>query len=359
MNKNHIKILHIVFWSVTLISTSLQTIPSYGKSPLDIIIEDFVFYSFSYFIVFYFFYFFITKKLIDKKSVKSLLFFGLLFILLSSAIFSLIYLYVFSVEIFASNFKEFLAQFKRSYFSFLETSFIFASSGSLIKIAVLWYDYLLKQKDLEKQSAINELALFKSRINPGFLVNTLKDFMNRIENTPDTAIMIIENLSDIMSYILYDAKKDYIELNKEIKILDEYFYLQKTKYDSIVFHFDINDNSSSVRFSPLLLLTYTDTLFNLDINYTEIKDIFVFLNADNNTLTFNIKFLLIENTKPQLIDKSCIENPILKCMNLLYKNNYKIDMSCTKESYHFDLTINYSTHFLEVNKSDNSSSFIL
>jgi two-component system, LytTR family, sensor kinase len=339
MKKKYIKILHIIFWTVTLISTGLESVPSFGKEPINIIIEDYFIYAFSYVSIFYSFYFFISIKYLKKEYAKYLTIFGLIFTVVYSVFFSFIYIAIIMKEIFALERNGFLLEYSKYFLSFFETNFIFALSGSLIKIALLWYESTIKQKEIEKQLVIGELALLKAQINPDFLVGTLIEFKNRIEQSPDDAILIIEKLSDIMSYMLYDTRKEFVELSKEINILNNYFFLYKTKLGSVGIKFNISGTVTGKMIPPLILMTFSDVVFNLEVSYSYIKEISVNLMVNDNAVQLNIEFRLKENAGPKPPDKNVFEETFNRHLNLLFDKNYILEMVCNDEKYYFALEI--------------------
>ena len=156
-----------------------------------------------------------------------------------SAIISIVYIYIISNELFAQSGNMFLIEYSKNFLQFLETNFIFALSGSLLKIALLGYENMVKQKEIEKQLITGELALLKTQVNPNFLTDVLIDFKNRIDKSPDTAIKIIENLSEIMGYMLYETSANKVLLDKEIKYINNYLNLQRVRYSPNFIDFEV------------------------------------------------------------------------------------------------------------------------
>jgi two-component system, LytTR family, sensor kinase len=339
MKNRYIKLIHILFWTVTLISTGLEMIPSFGKEPINVIIEDYFIYAISYTSIFYSFYFFISVKYLGKEYAKYLIIFGLIFTMVFSAFFSFVYIIFVPKEIFALDGNEFFLEYSKYFLSFFETNFIFALSGSLIKIVFLWYESTIKQKEIEKQLIIGELALLKAQINPDFLIGTLIEFKNRIEHSPNDAIFIIENLSEIMSYMLYETRKEYIELSKEISLLNNYFFLYKTKLNSIDIKFNVTGNIMGKMIPPLILMTFSDVVFNLENVFSDINEIFVNLMVSDNTIQLKIGFRLKENASPRPPDINVFKETFNKHLNILFDKNYLLEMKCDKDKYYFEFEI--------------------
>jgi LytS/YehU family sensor histidine kinase len=71
--------------------------------------------------------------------------------------------------------------------------------------------------------------LLKAQVHPDFLfktLNTIYDYANN--NSPHTSTMLA-NLSDLLSYMLYDCDKPFVPLDKEIAIMKDYMEMAKNK----------------------------------------------------------------------------------------------------------------------------------
>lgn len=95
---------------------------------------------------------------------------------------------------------------------------------------------LLKQQSLE-----NELAALKNQINPHFLFNSLNS-LNSLVRENKEATTFVSKLSFMYRYILQSNHTDLIPLKEEIKFLESYVYLIKTRYrDNFEIQMDLNE----------------------------------------------------------------------------------------------------------------------
>lgn len=342
MKKKYSILLHTIFWSVTLISTGLQIIPSIGKTPVYNIIWDYVIYAFSYIIVFYSFYFFISKKYLKKEYAKYLIIFGFLFTIFSSVIISIVYVLIVSNDLFTLSGNEFLIEYSKYLLLFLEANFIFALSGSLIKIALLWYESMLEQKEIEKKMVTNELALLKTQINPEFLVSALIELKNRTEKSPDKAIYIIENLSEIMSYMLYETSADKILLDKEIKYIYSYLNLQRVRYSPDIISFEVTGNTNGILVPPLLFMPFIENAFKYVDGFSQTPGIIINLDAGKNNLSFQIINHIKDNTDKNKSEDDFNLNSIKRRLDLLFGKNYNLEMVKENNKHPIKLNINFS-----------------
>src|SRR5512137_979311 len=117
MQRKQIIMIHIIFWIVMLFFIGLETIPSMGRITYDIIAADYFLYVISFFALFYSFYFFIKKEHLNKKRIRALIIFGLLFVLFINVPIAWIYVLFLAKEVFSLNGNAFLLEFTKYYMS--------------------------------------------------------------------------------------------------------------------------------------------------------------------------------------------------------------------------------------------------
>jgi two-component system, LytTR family, sensor kinase len=326
----------------------LETIPSFGKYSYSDIAADYVLYAISFIAIFYLFYFFIKKEHLTKKGIRALIIFGLLFVFVISAPIACVYIYCLAKEVFELKGNAFLIEFAKYCLSFLETNFLFAMSGALLKVALLRYENIMKQKEIEKQFVKGELALLRSQINPQFLLNTLTNIKSLIETAPPKAIYSIENLSDIMSYMLYDSSAEKVLLEDEISYLENYLDLQKFRFKNPDFYElnvagnvsgNITADISGVKVPPMIFMPFIEiALKNTDV-FSDTPAIVINLNVSDNHLSFEIINHMIGNISGLLNENEKDVSIIKRRLNLLFENNYKLEMKEEDKMYIIRLDI--------------------
>ena len=106
---------------------------------------------------------------------------------------------------------------------------------SLILISFLFWK--VNQYELEKKRSLalnnqklkTELLLLKSQVSPHFLFNTLNNIYSLSLDKHDHAPIMIEKLSEILRYLIYEGKKEVVPLEKEASLVKEYVALQLLK----------------------------------------------------------------------------------------------------------------------------------
>jgi two-component system, LytTR family, sensor kinase len=342
VKKKQIILIHIVFWTVIFIITGLETIPSIGKTSMNFIAVDCLLYIASYILFFYMYYLFISKKHFDKKKITLLTISGLIMILAVTLPVTYIYTYFLFDNVFEMSGKKYLLAIGKTYFGFLQLNFMFAMSGSLFKIALLWYDNFLKQKEIEKQFISSELALLKSQINPQFLLNTLANIKSLTETQPGKAIYSIENLSEIMSYMLYETSAEKVLIDDEISNMNNYLNLQRVRFNPDFIRFDVTGNTSGIFIPPLLFMPFIENAFKYADDLSKNPGVTINLDIGTNNLSFKVMNYIKEGKSHVKSEDGFSTKSIKRRLDLLYGDNYNLDIINESNKYLIKLNIKYS-----------------
>lgn len=214
---------------------------------------------------------------------------------------------------------------------------------SIILISVKYYR---DQKDivaLKEQKKTTELNLLKHQLNPHFLFNTLNNLYALALKKSDKTPSVIAKLSEILDYILYQCKDNYVPLSKEIELLENYITLEKIRYGNRVEVRFEKKIIADVKIAPLLLLTFVENAFKHGISQELAKGtIHLEINATKNEIVFVSK-----NTKPKAhlekmnAEKSAIGiQNIKKQLELLYPNNHDLMIHNNELTYEVVLKLN-------------------
>src|SRR5690606_34796559 len=88
-------------------------------------------------------------------------------------------------------------------------------------------------KNLKWEAARNEIELnkIKSQLNPHFIFNSMNSIRALVDENPDLAKNAITQLSNVLRNSLLMGKKKLIPLGDELKIVDDYLSLEKTRFE--------------------------------------------------------------------------------------------------------------------------------
>jgi two-component system, LytTR family, sensor kinase len=196
---------------------------------------------------------------------------------------------------------------------------------------------------IENQKREIELFALKNQIDSHFLFNTLNSIYGLSLKKSDLAPKAILLLSEILSYVIYETKKDFYPLSHEMQLINNYIELERIRWGkeiSIKFETDGTIENSFV--APLILFTFIENSFKhgvaktLDNPWVSIKvsvgqdeTIFEIENSiptnAANILKFNSKGIGFENIKHRL--------------SLLYPNMYYLSTRVNENSFYVRLTL--------------------
>ena len=138
-------------------------------------------------------------------------------------------------------------------------------------LVLLFLALLLKIRDrwirAEEEKLHAELAYLKAQINPHFLFNTLNSiYAMALGRSEQTAGAIVQ-LSSMMRYVLVEAGKEKVPLEKELTYLTDYIQLQQTRFEgSLQVVLEINGQPQGKQIFPLLLIPFVENAFKYGVN---------------------------------------------------------------------------------------------
>ncbi len=216
---------------------------------------------------------------------------------------------------------------------------------SLFIIISFLYWYFNRHKE-EEQKALQfsndklqaELQALKSQISPHFLFNSLNNIYSlSILDHPNAPIMI-EKLSDILKYLIYEGKHEEVALADEIQLIENYIQLQllrKLKNEESI-HYQIKGDFSDKKIAPLLLINIIENGFKHN-NVSAEKDGFLKINISisANTLMVSTENTFTPNTKKKGIG---LQN-LRQQLEHLYSKAYSLKVSDKNRIFRVELIL--------------------
>lgn len=131
-----------------------------------------------------------------------------------------------------------------------------------IKITIDWVKYKDKTQELSKTNLETELAYLKSQIQPHFFFNTLNNLYSLTLDKSDRAPETVLKLSELMSYVIYDAREKTVSLSNEINHINNYIDLERLRFgDRLKLDFDLSGDISGVELPPIIFLPFIENCF--------------------------------------------------------------------------------------------------
>lgn len=188
-----------------------------------------------------------------------------------------------------------------------------------------WLGQKQIQDKLEKQNLRSELNLLQSQLNPHFLFNTLHNIDVLIKHDNEKASASIEQLSDIMRYMLKDAKSDFVDLYKEINYIESYLSLEKLRLNNKMFlNYSISGDYTGLKIAPMIIIPFVENAFKHSVDSSIENGLTVKIAIEKSRLIFNCENQYdkseVDKDKTHGIGLETVQ----KRLDLIYKNKHKL-----------------------------------
>jgi len=203
--------------------------------------------------------------------------------------------------------------------------FLWIANGCLFRFFIDWFKKKKEVIILEKENVSSNLALLKNQINPHFLFNTLHNIDTLIYDNQEKASKSLVKLSDIMRYMLKDAKSDLVDLHKEIEHLENYLELEQLRLKNEKFlNYSIHGDVKGIEIAPMLMIPFVENAFKHSVDSSIENGIKINISIVNHKLHF-ICENRFDKSETDKDESHGIGLDILKKrLDLIYKNRYKL-----------------------------------
>ncbi|MDA3954123.1 MAG: sensor histidine kinase [Bacteroidales bacterium] len=197
-----------------------------------------------------------------------------------------------------------------------------------IKMTNKWFTDDQKKRELEKEHLKSELAFLQNQISPHFFMNTLNNIHAQIDINSKDAQASIVTLSKMMRYLLYESDRGQTKLKKEIEFLQSYVELMRLRIDeSVNIDLEISVSDEDIKLHPFLFISFVENGFKHGISYNEKSFIKIELKQNVEFVEFScINSLSVQNKITNPYSGVGLDN-IKKRLNLLYNNNYQLEIN--------------------------------
>ena len=128
---------------------------------------------------------------------------------------------------------------------------------ALFCIAKYVKDYMYAEriwKILEMKNKEAQLKLYQSQFDPHFLFNTINNLYALSLLNPKKTKEVIERIKIVLKYITGDTQKEFVDLQHEILLVENYIQLEKLRYGKrLKVEFETEGNLLSQKIPPMIL----------------------------------------------------------------------------------------------------------
>jgi two-component system, LytTR family, sensor kinase len=210
---------------------------------------------------------------------------------------------------------------------------------------ITWYGDIKLKEELTKKNHETELALIRSQLDPHFLFNTLNNIDVLIELDAVKASEYLNMLSDIMRFMLYETKTEKIPVARELQYIEKYIALQKIRTTNASYvTYTIDGNYDQISVEPMLFIPFIENAFkHAENTHIENAILIGFIFTDSR-ITFTCKNKYIKHQQRQKAYSGIGNELIKRRLQLLFGDQYTLNISDENETYKITLTIEHSNH---------------
>lgn len=153
----------------------------------------------------------------------------------------------------------------RCFFSLVFLGFM----AVVVRLSVQWQMAERARAEAELGMREAELKNIKNQINPHFLLNTLNNIYALTAFSPEEAQKAIQELSQMLRYVLYENDEATVSLEKEIEFLQSYVALMRLRLPSSVdvqINFDTQNLEKQMQVAPLVFISLVENAFKHGIS---------------------------------------------------------------------------------------------
>ncbi|WP_276485426.1 sensor histidine kinase [Paraflavitalea pollutisoli] len=217
-----------------------------------------------------------------------------------------------------------------------------------VRILQQWYGQQQQQQAIEKDRLRSELNYLRAQVQPHFLFNTLNNLYSLTLQQSPVAPAVVLKLSDLMSYMLYDAQAGRTSLEKELQHIRNYIELKKLRYGQrLEVSLNVSGDTTQIGVAPLLLIPFVENAFKHGVS-DETGQVWITIDIKLKEGRLQLK---VENScSDQLPDAGTIRREqtgiglqnVRRRLHLLYNGQHELVLLQEAGRHTADLTIHLS-----------------
>jgi two-component system, LytTR family, sensor histidine kinase AlgZ len=212
----------------------------------------------------------------------------------------------------------------------------------MLRFAVDLFELEARRKEIENQNLSSELRFLKAQINPHFLFNTLNNLYYLAYSKSEHTTEVIEKLSQMMRYMIYDTNLPQVPLDKEIEYMRNYISIERLRLNNeIPITFRVEGDTSDIRVAPLVFITFLENAFKHGVsNNNPDSWIKALIRVNGKVIDYHVENSIANRSREQENGESQngigLQN-LRRRLELSYPERHQLDMNLRDNKFEVHL----------------------
>ncbi len=214
--------------------------------------------------------------------------------------------------------------------------------ANLTGFAYAWFRSERLRRLLEGEKLKAELSALRHQIHPHFLFNTLNSLYGlAYENDDEDTAEGIAKLSNLMRYMIYEARDEFVPLAKEISYIKNYVDLQRLRLSSEnEVLFEVMGIVGNNKIAPLIFIPFIENAFKHGLSTVQSSCIKVGLEIQETKIIFTTENSISKSrAQHEQPHKGIGLSNVKQRLEMLYPDAYDLDISSEDGMYFVQLTL--------------------
>lgn len=190
---------------------------------------------------------------------------------------------------------------------------------------------------LKREILQSELNFLKSQINPHFLFNTLNNLYSMAQEKGHEDLSTgIEELSNLMRYMLKGSSSANVPLENEIRFIESYIQIQQLRIaeeDDFILDYKKEGNFTNARIAPLLLIPFVENAFKHGISQESKSIISIDIKLTGRNLKFMVKNKIFRELRMPDQETGIGLQNVRRRLQLLYPQKHTLEVQESNSQY--------------------------
>ncbi len=217
---------------------------------------------------------------------------------------------------------------------------VFSIIGLVLRGFLTWIEELKLKEELVEKNHKMELALVKAQLDPHFLFNTINNIDVLITKDPNEASRYLNQLSDMMRFMLYETKSEHIPLEQEMSYIDKYVELQRIRTANKNYvQYEVEGQPGGKQVAPMIFIPFIENAFKHATNKKLDQAVDIRIQIEEKAIVFSCQNRFEPHRKQQNGANGLGNELIQRRLELLYPETHSLEVKRRNDEYQVDLTL--------------------